>query len=357
MTKRQLFFYILFDFIASLIVWLLFYLYRRVTNDFFFSPIPNPALILPSYSLARAAMYFPVISLSVHYLSGAYIITSRRFRLQELFTTFVSTFVISVVIYFSMLVDDEVVSYEFYHQSFFILWSLLFFFTYLFRAVQTWHQMGFFHLDNITLDKKKFDSIDIMPAWQWAFKRAFDVLFSLVVLLLIAPFSLILAVIIKLDSDGPVFFRQERIGKNAKPFMILKFRSMTVDAESSGPRLTEQNDKRITRVGKVLRRYRIDELPQFVNILKGDMSVVGPRPERSFYIEQIAKVAPRYSELYKVQPGLMSWGPIKVGYSDSIEKMVCRLDYDIEYINNMSLSTDIKIILLSISVILLGKGR
>lgn len=357
MTKRQLILYILFDFIASLMVWLLFYLYRRVTNDFYFSPLPNPSLILPSYSLALSAMYFPLISLAVHYLSGAYIVTSRRFRLQELFTTFVSTFIISVVIFFTMLIDDVVVSYRFYYQSFLILWSLLFFFTYVFRAVQTWHEMGSFRLDRITLDKKKFDSIDIMPAWQWAFKRAFDLLFSLAVLILLAPFFLVLAVIIKIDSDGPVLFRQERIGKNAQPFKILKFRSMTVNAESSGPRLTEANDKRITRVGSVLRRYRIDELPQLINIIRGEMSVVGPRPERPFYIEQIKKVAPRYSELYKVQPGLLSWGPIKVGYSDSIEKMVRRLDYDIEYINNMSLSTDIKIILLSVNVILLGKGR
>ncbi|MBQ0008301.1 MAG: sugar transferase [bacterium] len=357
MTKRQLILYIFFDFIASLMTWLLLYLYRRVTNDFYFSPIPNQSLILPSYSLALSALYFPVISLIIHYLSGAYIVTSRRFRLRELFTTFVASFLISVVIFFSMLADDEVVSYQFYYKAFLFLWALLFFFTYFFRAVQTWHAMGGFRFDRITLDKKKFDSIDIMPAWQWAFKRAFDVVFSSVVLLLLLPFSLILAVIIKIDSKGPVFFRQERIGKNARPFMILKFRSMTVNAESFGPRLTETNDKRITTVGKVLRRYRIDELPQLINIIKGEMSVVGPRPERPFYIEQIKKVAPRYSELYKVQPGLLSWGPIKVGYSDSIEKMIRRLDYDIEYINNMSLSTDIKIMLLSINVIMLGKGR
>ncbi|MCQ2344750.1 MAG: sugar transferase [Paludibacteraceae bacterium] len=357
MTKRQLFFYVFFDFIASLIVWLLFYLYRRVTNDFFFSPVPNPSLILPSYSLALSAMYFPVISLAVHYLSGAYIITSRRFRLRELFTTLVATFVISVVIYFTMLVDDEVVSYEFYYQSFLILWSLLFLFTYLFRAVQTWRQMGFFHLSNITLDKKKFDSIDIMPAWQWAFKRAFDVISSIAVLLLLSPFFLIIAVIIKLDSEGAIFYTQERIGKNAKPFRIIKFRTMCRDAELSGPALTAENDSRITRIGGFLRRYRVDELPQFINILKGEMSVVGPRPERPFFIERITEVAPRYSELYKVQPGLLSWGPIKVGYSDTIGKMVRRLDYDIEYINNMSLSTDIKIIILSFSVVMLGKGR
>ena len=357
MSKKQLILYIFLDFTASLLVWLLFYLYRRVTNDFVFADTPNPAYIIPSYSLALAAIYFPAVSLTVHYLSGAYIVTSRRFRLTELFTTFVATFIISVIIYFTMLVDDNVVSYRFYYQSFLILWGLFFCVTYLFRAIQTWHAMGALTLDRIALDRQTYDRLDLMPAWQWAFKRAFDVVVSLLALVLLLPLVLVVAVAIKLDSTGPVLYTQERIGRDAKPFRILKFRSMQDEAETSGPMLTAENDSRITRVGNFLRRYRIDEIPQLLNVIRGEMSIVGPRPERRYFIDRIGEVTPLYSEIYKVQPGLLSWGPIKVGYSDSIEKMVRRLQYDIEYINNMSLSTDLKIIFLSISIVILGKGR
>ena len=196
-----------------------------------------------------------------------------------------------------------------------------------------------------------------MPAWQQSVKRVFDIAVSAVAILLLSPVYLYVAVRVKLGSKGPVFYKQERIGYEGRPFMIYKFRTMYVDAERQGPQLSQVNDPRITSFGHIMRKYRLDELPQFWNIIKGDMSIVGPRPERKFYIEQIEKIAPYYCLVYKVKPGLLSWGPIKIGYSDTVEKMVERLRYDIIYMDNMTLQTDIKILFYSIGVILRGKGQ
>jgi lipopolysaccharide/colanic/teichoic acid biosynthesis glycosyltransferase/ABC-type Mn2+/Zn2+ transport system ATPase subunit len=164
-----------------------------------------------------------------------------------------------------------------------------------------------------------------MPAWQQSVKRIFDVVFSAVAMLILLPIYLYVAVRVKLGSKGPIFYKQERIGYEGRPFMIYKFRTMYTDAESQGPQLSQVNDPRITPFGHVMRKYRLDELPQFWNIIKGDMSIVGPRPERRYYIDQIEKIAPYYCLVYKVKPGLLSWGPIKIGYSDTVEKMVERL--------------------------------
>ena len=196
-----------------------------------------------------------------------------------------------------------------------------------------------------------------MPAWQQSVKRVFDIAVSAVAILLLSPVYLYVAVRVKLGSKGPVFYKQERIGYEGRPFMIYKFRTMYVDAERQGPQLSQVNDPRITPFGHIMRKYRLDELPQFWNIIKGDMSIVGPRPERKFYIEQIEKIAPYYCLVYKVKPGLLSWGPIKIGYSDTVEKMVDRLRYDIIYMDNMTLQTDIKILFYSVGVILKGKGQ
>lgn len=196
-----------------------------------------------------------------------------------------------------------------------------------------------------------------MSDWETCVKRFFDITVSLVSLIVLLPLFLFFAIRIKINSPGPVFFRQERIGFMRRPFNILKFRTMYVDAEKGGtPQLSNASDKRITSVGYILRKYRLDELPQFWNILKGEMSIVGPRPERAYYIRKISEVAPYYCLVYKIRPGLTSWGPIRVGYTDTVEKMVERLNYDIIYMDNMSLSTDIKILLYTIEVIFKGKG-
>ncbi len=196
-----------------------------------------------------------------------------------------------------------------------------------------------------------------MPDWEISVKRAIDMVVSIIALVMSTPLFCFCAIGIKRSSPGPVFYRQERIGLYGKPFNIIKLRTMYANSEKEHPMLSNPNDKRITPFGHWLRKYRIDEIPQFFNILKGEMSLVGPRPERRYYIEQIVKKAPYYCLIYRIRPGLTSWGPIKIGYSDTVEKMVERLNYDIIYMDNMSLKTDLKILLYTIEVIIKGKGQ
>ena len=189
-------------------------------------------------------------------------------------------------------------------------------------------------------------------------KRAFDIIASAAGMVLLSPLLLLIAIQVKLSSKGPVVYSQERIGKYGLPFRIYKFRTMVANAEEQGqPQLTSDNDPRITKAGHWLRKYRLDELPQLWNILCGDMSIVGPRPERAYFIERIMAEAPYYCLLYKVRPGLTSWGPIRVGYTDTMEKMIERLNCDIVYVENMSVLLDLKILFFTIGVILRGKGQ
>lgn len=199
--------------------------------------------------------------------------------------------------------------------------------------------------------------IHVMEPWQWVAKRVFDLAFSGLALILLSPLYLALIIAVRTNSPGPAFYRQERIGKNGKPFKIIKFRSMYIDAEKFGPALSQDNDPRITPVGRFLRKSRFDELPQFWNVLKGDMSIVGPRPERQFFIDQIVKRAPHYRQLHKVRPGITSWGQVKYGYASTVDEMVERLSFDILYLENISLALDIKIILYTVIVMIEGRGK
>lgn len=187
-------------------------------------------------------------------------------------------------------------------------------------------------------------------------KRLADIIFSMSALLLLWPLFLLIALILWLDTGSPIFFLQERIGQGGHPFRIIKFRTMKVDAESQGPQLSFPEDKRQTRIGSILRRYRLDELPQFINILKGDMSLVGPRPERSYFIGQISQRTPDYQTLLQMRPGLTSWGQVRFGYASTIEQIVERMQYDLYYVRNFSISFDIKIILHTIRIVFSGKG-
>ena len=200
-------------------------------------------------------------------------------------------------------------------------------------------------------------SPDLMPAWQESLKRLIDVVVSVVSMILLIPVYIFLAIGVKLSSKGPVFYTQERIGLRGKPFKIHKFRSMYVGAEQGKPQLSSSTDSRITPFGKMLRRLRLDETPQFYTVLIGDMSLVGPRPERQYFIDQIIKQAPHYRLLQRVKPGITSWGQVKFGYASNVDEMIQRLKYDILYVENMSLAMDFKIMAYTILIILQGRGK
>ena len=196
-----------------------------------------------------------------------------------------------------------------------------------------------------------------LPFWQQNVKRIVDILFSLVGSIIISPLLLYTIIRIKICDGGKIFYSQQRIGYKGKPFKMYKFRSMIANAEPNGPLLSSDDDIRITKWGRVMRKWRLDELPQLWNIFKGEMSMVGPRPERSYYVQQLLEKHPEYNYIFKVKPGLTSWGMVKHGYASSIEEMSERLKYDLLYVENVSLILDFKIMLYTIVIIMSGKGK
>ena len=196
-----------------------------------------------------------------------------------------------------------------------------------------------------------------MTGWQQHIKRTIDFIVAVVALVLLSPVLLYCAIRVKLSSPGPVLYLQERIGYKGKPFMIYKFRSMYENAEANGPALSSENDPRMTRWGRIMRKWRLDELPQLWNIVKGEMSLVGPRPERQYYIEQITRCHPEFTNLLQAVPGLTSKGMVEFGYAENLEEMITRMQYDLAYVENKSLTKDFSILFHTLQIILKAKGK
>ncbi len=200
-------------------------------------------------------------------------------------------------------------------------------------------------------------SRDLLRPWQASLKQLIDVVGAIIGLIVSLPIGVVLMIVVKITSKGPIFYSHERVGRFGRPFRIIKFRSMHSDAEINGPQLANAMDARITPVGRFMRRLKLDEIPNFYNVLRGEMSLVGPRPERKFYIDQIVKQAPEYTRLLKVKPGVTSWGQVRYGYAENVEEMIRRMRYDLLYIDNMSLYVDFQILARTILTIMRGNSK
>lgn len=468
--KRQALKYVLADFIAASLAWGLFYLYRKISIESEVFGFTIPLRLEEKFYLGITVL--PLIWITFYALGGQYNKVYRKTRLKQLVQTFTYSLIGVLIIFFVLLLDDVINSYRDYYSTIFILFSLHFGLTELFRFSITTYtgnkirkriigfntlmigsnqiaqklydelndskvSLGYKFVGFVTVKQKEhyqmedriaklgtlenlkqiveshnveeviiaiessehkligeiIDQLDnlnvivkvipdmydiltgsvrmnaifgaalieihsyLMPVWQQSVKRLMDIIISLFLIILLSPAYVVTAIIIRLTTHGPVFFVQERIGLHGLPFRMIKFRSMVIGAETDTPKLASSNDDRITKFGKFMRKSRLDEIPQFINVLKGDMSLVGPRPERQFFVDQIMDKANHYRHLHKVRPGITSWGQVKFGYAENVEQMIERLKYDVIYIENMSIALDIKILFYTILTIIKGRGK
>ncbi|MBO4665835.1 MAG: exopolysaccharide biosynthesis polyprenyl glycosylphosphotransferase [Paludibacteraceae bacterium] len=399
--------YILMDAISAEVVWFAFLYFRwlmldeKITGfDMFFAP----AFDFSVTSSYHPFLLYPLGCVLVYYFLGYYLRPGKQKLSSVLWSTLSGAIIIAFGAFLLIIIDDvRTIDISRYYKSVTVLILFQFVIVLIPRLIfyffvqqrfkrervivklepgMTEHDLYrkinelFLTGKEIMIEPRLFDvfsgaaqiiHIDESPLivvsepkmadWELVVKRTFDTIVSAVMLVILSPLMAIIALWVKLDSPGKIIYHQERIGLHGQTFNILKFRSMYDGAEAQGPQLSHTDDKRITRIGHILRKYRLDELPQFWNILKGDMSIVGPRPERPYFVAQIMEKAPYYCLLYKVRPGLTSWGPVKVGYTDTMEKMLQRLMYDITYTENMSLVLDMKILLRTVGVLIDGKGQ
>lgn len=470
--KLQVLKYLIADLASACLAWSLFYAFRKqyIETAKFGKEIP---LEFDSH-FWKGLLFVSFFWLLLYYLTGTYRNIYRKSRLKETGQTFLITVIGVLILFFALLLDDEIISYRNYYQSILVLFMLQFGLTATCRgilssitnyrihnriigyntvlvgsnenALKLFNEMqaqkkssgnkfiGFVHVDNkngystelkknlshlgeltdlkdiieknnieeviIAIESFEHENIgkivteldyhgiiikvipdmydilsgsvkmtsifgaplieisrEIMPAWEQSSKRIIDIAFSLFVLTAFSWVYILVSLAVKLSSRGPIIYSHERIGWHGKPFYIHKFRSMHVDAEKNGPALSSKHDPRITKVGRFLRKVRLDEIPQFYNVLIGEMAIVGPRPERQFFIDQILQKAPHYKHLHKVRPGITSWGQVKYGYAENVDQMVERLKYDIIYIENMSLGIDMKILIYTALIVVQGRGK
>ena len=443
--KRVLYIYIILDYIASVISWGSFFVYRKKVETPWHTiqDIVQDDMFIPGLSI------IPLAWIVLYGILGSYGPVYRKSRLITLYDTFILSVIGCLGLLFLVLVDDTSLGYVTYFESFIVLLGLQLFWVIILRIVylnyikgrlsrgkarfqtvlisdqavekagipvcnyiiesfntkEDWKegfnkrltdaedvmvdvadpdtlrkvidQLGW-HVSRIVLQlsDRAFEAsrhevrvqpwvrnewvtlhLGKLPLWQSNVKRLIDVLVSIFLIVVLSPIMAFCMAKIRLSSSGNIIFRQERIGLKGRPFQILKFRSMYMNAEENGPELSFDGDERCTPWGAVMRKWRLDELPQFFNVLKGNMSLVGPRPERSHYIQQLKGQVPGYDKLLSVRPGITSWGQVKYGYASNVEEMLKRLRYDMLYVDNMHLLLDFKIIYHTIVVLFQGKGK